>query len=130
MSRILISSINKAIKNKQSVITFSLTQNINKEIIKLLQNSGFIQSSVFRGNYIIITLKQTYWKSWGVSSPSIINMHCPKFTRQAQAISSKQWSSFCSIKGSAFFSIMDTDRGYVTSKTNGKIGGFPLLTLL
>jgi ribosomal protein S8 len=60
ITRHILSSIVKAVKNNQKLVIIPKKLVNNFSILKILTLEGFIQSFEIRGNYLYIMLRQVY----------------------------------------------------------------------
>jgi len=129
MSRLIITEINKAIKNNRGYFLIPQSAKLNTRVLTALHTGGFIQGLEFRGAYVVVYLKLHYWKSWGIISKSMISAS-PLYLSKRGKVTSQKWQYNNSVMGDAYCTILTTDRGITNNKSNKGLGGIPLLKIL
>ena len=131
VSRHLLSSVSKAVKNNQKFVILKKNQISNFQILDIICSHGFIQGYELRGNYIVIMLKQLYRSSNNITpNKSFESIKLIKRKKNCNSISASKWKQIINVSGHAACHIMSTDLGIIDSKSRVHSGGIPLLKIL
>ncbi len=131
ITRHLLSSINRAIKNNQKNVVLRINQVKNFHILNIICKHGFIQGYEVRGLYIIVFLKQIYRNSMSISvEKSVSDIKPIKRKKNMSSITAKNWNRLTNLSGSSACYIISTDRGIFDNRHKTNVGGFPLLKVL
>ena len=131
ISRHLLSSVSKAVKNNQKFVILRKNQISNFRILDIICNHGFIQGYEVRGNYVIIMLKQLYKSSNNITpNKAFESIKLIKRKKNCSSISASKWKQIINISGHAACYVISTDFGIIDSKSKIHSGGIPLLKVL
>lgn len=127
--RFLLSSINRGAFSNRSIVVFPKTQFKYKVILEKIQAAGFIESFENRGLFLIIRLKQIYWKSWGEPACSLSKLTNIKRVKKKQTLSFSDIEKIYSLSGHAQLYLISTDGGILNGAEtiNHHKGGFGLI---
>ena len=127
--RYLLSSIRRAVLDDRLVLTFPKVKFKYSEILSLFCAEGLIESFEERGNYLVIRLKYTYWKTWGKPISALVDIGPMKRVRRKDTIVWRDLAKKQHLEGDGILHVISTDRGIISSRSAVKkhLGGIPLI---
>jgi ribosomal protein S8 len=130
--RYLLAAIKRASLDDRTLLTFPKTNFQYKVILKMLQDEGFIQSFQERGDYLLIQLRQTYWKTFGRPTKALIDIKPIMRMRNSSTISARDLKHKQFLEGNQILYLVTTDQGILSGNSAAKqyIGGLPLVKVL
>lgn len=126
----LLSILKLANLDNRSYVAFSKKKFKHLEIMKQIQDLGFIESFENRGEIMIINLKQTYWKSFALPlHPFIALEDVNGRLRKNRSNKNIEMSQFR--MGQFVHTSLTTDAGIKSALeiSHKKIGGLPLFRM-
>jgi len=131
-TRNLLATLKKASKDNREIVILQKKNFYYKPVLKILHNKGFIQSFEEKKDFIIVRLKQTFWKARLTPVKALLDISNISRVSKKFAVKYKKIVQKFNKKGEAFVHIFGTDRGLVTDKELANLGrgGFPLIKVV
>jgi len=126
----LLSILRLAVLDNRSYVAFPKKKFNYTPILKLLHTEGFVESYEDRKEIIIISLKQTYWKSFQLPVHAFSSLEAVRMNKSMTA-SSKQLAKQNMRQGQIPHVSVSTDCGIMSSReaASKKVGGLPLFKI-
>lgn len=126
----LLSILRLAVLDNRSYVSFAKKKFNYTPILKLIHTEGFIESYEERQEIIIVSLKQTYWKSFQLPVHAFSDLEKVRMNKKSTA-TSKQLIKQQMRQGQVPHVSISTDRGAISAReaVSKKIGGMPLFKI-